>query len=573
MQFVILLNRLTIYKKIVFLLATVAFVLSCAVDEKPSQQGFIHLSSVSGEVPDELSRDLLGSYMVVLSCGDKVICSSPYNEFDAPVKVACDAGYTVEAYNITDEQALEGRGRLRLYGLSEPFSIAPEDHHTVSLVCKPSNAKLTVGYTSGFLAKYSDVTVRAFEPSLPERVLSFDNNATTDSAEQFAFFNIDEDPSVCVEVEAITSSGDTNRFSRTFPIKAGQWLKLNIDLDYVILTLSEPVLSDIYAKYAFISPLRHSDIEGNVDPSSILEGIIYEISDDGGTTWSSGNQSMISGRILFDGLSDSTTYQVRARYSKYISNIINFTTEAALQLQNASFEEWTTVDYKPNWLNTLQKYFPYTSSSSSSPYWDSNNPLTTVTGVGYSINMEDNLPYKSFPMVTYINEGHSGKAAQIMTLRIGKYETVDKNYDNHTVTWGKLFLGTYGSESGRPMESRPSALSFWYTHDPYDGDSFLVNVSIYSNGTQIASGTSTISNSTSSWQQEIVKLQYSRTDLKATSIYVEFVSGTKLNSSGEPVHQSKGGLSVTHGGNKTASVHRGSVVAIDDVELKYDNYN
>lgn len=557
---------MTIYKKIVFLLATVAFVLSCAVDEKPSQQGFIHLSSVSGEVPDELSRDLLGSYMVVLSCGDKVICSSPYNELDAPVKVACDAGYTVEAYNITDEQALEGRGCLRLYGLSEPFSVAPEDHHTVSLVCKPSNAKLTVGYTSGFLAKYSDVTVRAFETSLPERVLSFDNNATTDSAEQFAFFNIDEDPALCVEVEAITSSGDTNVFSRRFPIAAGQWLKLNIDLEQVILSLSEPQLSDIYAKYAFISPLTIADIEGNVDPSSILDEITYEISTDGGTTWSSGNQSMISGRILFDGLSYSTTYQVRARYSKYISNIINFTTEAAWQLQNASFEEWKTEDYTP-YLYTLQKYFPY----SSSPYWDSNNPLTTVTGVGTST--KDNLPYKSFPMVTYIYAGHSGNAAQIMTLRIGRKEAINTNYDDHTVTWGKLFLGTYGSESGRPMESRPSALSFWYTHDPYEGDSFQVNVTIYSNGTQIASGMSAISNSTSSWQQERVELQYSRTDLKATSIYVEFVSGTKLNSSGEPVHQSKGGLSVTHGGDKTAYVHRGSVVAIDDVELIYDNYN
>ena len=557
---------MTIYKKIVFLLATVAFVLSCAVDEKPSQQGFIHLSSVSGEVPDELSRDLLGSYMVVLSCGDKVICSSPYNELDAPVKVACDDGYVVEAYNITSEQALEGRGRLRLYGMSDPFSIAPEDYHTVSLLCRPSNAKLTVGYTSGFLAKYSDVIVRAFEPSLPERVVNFDINATTQSQEQYAFFNIDEDPAVCVEVEAITSSGDTNVFSRRFTIVAGQWLKLNIDLDYVILTLSEPVLSDIYAKYAFISPLRHSDIEGNVDPSSILEGIIYEISDDGGTTWSSGNQSMISGRILFDGLSPSTTYQVRARYSKYISNIINFTTEAAWQLQNASFEEWKTEDYTP-YLYTLQKYFPY----SSSPYWDSNNPLTTVTGVGTST--KDNLPYKSFPMVTYIYAGHSGNAAQIMTLRIGRKEAVNTNYKEHTVNWGKLFLGTYGSESGRPMESRPSALSFWYTHDPYEGDSFQVNVTIYSNGTQIASGMSAISNSTSSWQQERVELQYSRTDLKATSIYVEFVSGTKLNSSGEPVHQSKGGLSVTHGGDKTAYVHRGSVVAIDDVELIYDNYN
>ena len=160
-----------------------------------------------------------------------------------------------------------------------------------------------------------------------------------------------------------------------------------------------------------------------------------------------------------------------------------------------------------------------------------------------------------------------------MTLRIGKREAVNTNYDDHTVTWGKLFLGTYGAESGRPMESRPSALSFWYTHDPYEGDSFLVNVTIYSNGTQIAAGSRTISNSTSSWQQERVNLQYSRTDLKATSIYVEFVSGTKLNTSGEPLHQSKGGLSVTHGGDKSASVHRGSVVAIDDVELIYDNYN
>lgn len=557
---------MTIYKKIVFLLATVAFVLSCAVDEKPSQQGFIHLSSVSGEVPDELSRDLLGSYMVVLSCGDKVICSSPYNELDAPVKVACDAGYTVEAYNITDEQALEGRGCLRLYGLSEPFSVAPEDHHTVSLVCKPSNAKLTVGYTSGFLAKYSDVIVRAFEPSLPERVVNFDINATTQSQEQYAFFNIDEDPAVCVEVEAITSSGDTNVFSRRFPIAAGQWLKLNIDLDHVILSLSEPQLSDIYARYAFISPLTIADIEGNVDPSSILEGIIYEISDDGGTTWSSGNQSMISGRILFDGLSDSTTYQVRARYSKYFSNIIKFTTEANQQLQNASFEEWRTEDYTPSLFYKLQKYFPY----SSSPYWDSNNPLTTVTEV--RAPSKDNLPYKSFPMVTYINAGHTGTAAQIMTLRIGKWEEKNTNYDDHTVNWGKLFLGN-GAESGRPMESRPSALSFYYTHDPYDGDSFQVNVTIYSNETQIASGSRTISDSTSSWQPKRVNLQYSRKDLKATSIYVEFVSGTKLNTSGEPLHQSIGGLPVTHGGDKTAYVHRGSVVAIDDVKLIYDNYN
>lgn len=559
---------MTIYKKIVFLLATVAFVLSCAVDEKPSQQGFIHLSSVSGEMPDELALDAFGSYTIVLSCGDKVICSSPYNELDAPVKVACDAGYTVEAYNITDEQALEGRGCLRLYGLSEPFSVAPEDHHTVSLVCKPSNAKLTVGYTSGFLAKYSDVIVRAFEPSLPERVVNFDINATTQSQEQFAFFNIDEDPAVCVEVEAITSSGDTNVFSRRFPIAAGQWLKLNIDLEQVILSLSEPQLSDIYARYAFISPLTIADIEGNVDPSSILDEITYEISTDGGTTWSSGNQSLISGRILFDGLNPSTTYQVIARYSKYFSNIIHFTTEAARQLQNASFEEWNTEVYTPYRDYELQKYFPY--SYSSSPYWDSNNPLTTVTGVGTST--KDNLPYKSFPMVTYINAGNTGKAAQIMTLRIGKWET-EKFNDDHTVTWGKLFLGTYGKESGRPMESRPYALSFWYTHDPYEGDSFLVNVTIYSNGTQIASGMSTISNSTSSWQQEIVELQYSRTDLKATSIYVEFVSGTKLNTSGEPLHQSKGGLPVTHGGDKTAYVHRGSVVAIDDVELIYDNYN
>lgn len=552
------------FKNIVFILAAIAFVLSCAVDERPSRQGFIHLSSVCGEMPDELALDAFGSYTIVLSCGDKVICSSLYNEIDSLVKVACDDGYVVEAYNITSEQALEGRGRLRLYGISDPFSIAPEDHYIVSLLCRPSNAKLTVGYTSGFLAKYQDVTVRAFEPSLPERVVNFDINATTQSQEQYAFFNIDEDPAMCVEVEAITSNGDTNIFSRTFPIKAGQWLKLNIDLD-VILTLSEPVLSDIYARYAFISPLTIADIEGNVDPSSILEGIIYEISDDGGTTWSSGNQSMISGRILFDSLSHSTTYQVRARYSKYFSNIINFTTEAAQQLKNASFEEWKTEDYTP-YLYTLQKYFPY----SSSPYWDSNNPLTTVTGVGTST--KDNLPYKSFPMVTYINAGHTGKAAQIMTLRIGRNEAVNINYKEHTVNWGKLFLGTYGAESGRSMESRPSALSFYYTHDPYEGDSFLVNVTIYSNGTQIAAGSRTISNSTSSWQHERVNLQYSRTDLKATSIYVEFVSGTKLNS-GEPLHQSKGGLPVTHGGDKTAYVHRGSVVAIDDVELIYDNYN
>lgn len=51
--------------------------------------------------------------------------------------------------------------------------------------------------------------------------------------------------------------------------------------------------------------------------------------------------------------------------------------------------------------------------------------------------------------------------------------------------------------------------------------------------------------------------------MKADGIYIEFVSGRDSNKWDYD-------QSITYGGNKTANVHGGSTLTIDDIELIYE---
>lgn len=270
-----------------------------------------------------------------------------------------------------------------------------------------------------------------------------------------------------------------------------------------------------------------------------------------------------SNTVTITGLTPGTKYSVRARYNNGVSaDVREVTTEAAQQVENAGFEEWSEWEYYVNksglfWGDDVYQtnYAPY--QQESTKWWDSNNSETTPgdrTNTGAT--------YKSFPMVSYVGGRNGGRAAQMMLIAISNSAT-SGTAPSPTVGFGKVFTGVYGGVQGRSFASRPSKLNFWYKYSSFESDSFKAYISVKNGDTVIGEATYSSSDSRSEWTQMSVDIAYSRTDLKADTIYIEFVSASDSN-------KWQYNMSIAYGGDKTANVHGGSILTVDDIELIYE---
>lgn len=277
-----------------------------------------------------------------------------------------------------------------------------------------------------------------------------------------------------------------------------------------------------------------------------------------------GTVSEGSKTVTITGLEPSTKYQIVAAYvdnANISEEVREFTTEATQQVENAGFEEWSEWEYRATeglfglGAEDQTNYAPYINENTR--WWDCNNSETTPGNRTVS-----NIDYKSFPMVSYVSGRTGEKAAQLMVIAISNTAT-SGTAPSPTVGFGRIFTGVYGGEQGRSFPSRPDKMKFWYKYSPNDSDIFKVYVSIKSGDTVIGEGTFTSSESKANWTDLSVDITYSRADLKADGIYIEFVSGS--DSDKWDYDQS-----ITYGGNKTANVHGGSTLTIDDIELIYE---
>jgi len=269
--------------------------------------------------------------------------------------------------------------------------------------------------------------------------------------------------------------------------------------------------------------------------------------------------------VTITGLNPGTKYSVRAAYvdnSNVTEEICEFTTEAAQQVENAGFEEWSEEEYYVNKEGLFggddvyqTNYAPY--KDEDSRWWDSNNSETTPgnrTNTGAS--------YKSFPMVSYVDGHESDRAAQLMLIAISNSAT-SVTAPFPTVRFGKIFTGVYNGDQGRQFTSRPTKLCFWHKFSSYDSDVYKVNIYLKNGETVIGESSYTSSTSESKWKEVTLEIIYSRMDLKADNIYIEFVCGSDTG-------KWQYGKDITYGGNKTANVHGGSILTIDDIELIYE---
>lgn len=291
-----------------------------------------------------------------------------------------------------------------------------------------------------------------------------------------------------------------------------------------------------------------------------------EVMPEGGSWMKPKYTSSVSGTsntVTITGLTPGTKYSVRARYNNGVSaDVREVATEAAQQVENAGFEEWSEWEYYVNkselfWGDDVYQtnYAPY--QQESTKWWDSNNSETTPgdrTNTGAT--------YKSFPMVSYVGGRNGGRAAQMMLIAISNSAT-SGTAPFPTVGFGKVFTGVYGGVQGRSFASRPSKLNFWYKYSSFESDSFKAYISVKNGDTVIGEATYSSSDSRSEWTQMSVDIAYSRTDLKADTIYIEFVSASDSN-------KWQYNMSIAYGGDKTANVHGGSILTVDDIELIYE---
>lgn len=289
--------------------------------------------------------------------------------------------------------------------------------------------------------------------------------------------------------------------------------------------------------------------------------------------WTTVNPETIDGNTLTftkigGSLLPETAYQFRSIYDNNaaeISDNVVVTTEAAAQVGNAGFEDWTTETmtmkvvastYTRNWYNAFV--------NSKDSWW----AVTSKQSMPSSVTASSNYNVKNTPTVAYSADSFSGsKSAHIFTVNIGPFNTPD--VASGTSHAGQLFIGT-ADDSGKPTYSghmfttRPDKLSFRYKYAPKGSEKFYVKIELKdAAGSVLYSKEDTQGPAATEWTEYTTSIDWSDLTKKPENILIIF----KSSSSAKPDVTAKSKLEVA---GKTETGHFGSSLYIDDIQMIYE---
>ena len=194
------------------------------------------------------------------------------------------------------------------------------------------------------------------------------------------------------------------------------------------------------------------------DADVIRKGMTYEYSMNG-TAWTSSADSLIA------GLAPGTAYQVRGKFKKYVTDVVDVRTYEAFMVPNSTFDEGYSMKYpkKDNplyvfdggWIGTRNELTChdrgvnafYVSKSSTLPVEENGSTVAYMTVIGWGEGNTCNFGNKSGSVIYNISSG---------IVCVG-------NYDASTDVI-----------SAREAYIRPTSLSFTYKASPYNGDEYLI---------------------------------------------------------------------------------------------------
>lgn len=301
-----------------------------------------------------------------------------------------------------------------------------------------------------------------------------------------------------------------------------------------------------------------------------------------GTDWTTVYPESVSdGTATFadiTGLAPETQYQVRAIYNEnedYATEPVTLTTEAAAQVGNAGFEEWTDDVFNVSYgwsifsrSHSIIWYHPW--SADGERWWDVNSKYTMPGDYSW-IDLNKNTG--NFPSVGYsVAQVCTGtKSAKIYTVWVGYgVDGIDR------LSNGELFIGTANDDGthateGHSFGSRPESLSFSYLYEAVNNENFYVKAELRDNaGNVFATGETTSGPASASWAKFDLPLVYTDITKKASSIYIIFKS-TPLSNPSYSERSFTVGYNPETGAENTYSdgCYIGSILYVDDLELTY----
>lgn len=222
-------------KKIyIFIIASAALLLSsCSIDSNKGY-GYLNLSVTEPEVSiitetktegeESVPVEVAPNYLVTITNTEtKKVKSDTYSK----IKICTlETGlYDVNAENISLEKAVEGRGAQRFYG-EDSFEIRSGRTTNVNFTCEMVNARVSLTIDSTFrkVYKLNETTINVYESSSPERVVNFPTSSTKDN--NWAYFNIDKDPELVVNVQTVRNDGQASNFTMKVTLKPKYWHNL-----------------------------------------------------------------------------------------------------------------------------------------------------------------------------------------------------------------------------------------------------------------------------------------------------------------------------------------------------------
>lgn len=298
-------------------------------------------------------------------------------------------------------------------------------------------------------------------------------------------------------------------------------------------------------------------------------------------TWKNAD-GVASGKVVefnkISGLTPGTDYQFRAVYNNNPDNatdIITVKTEDASQVENAGFENWydtKVYEKKTAWVGrAIYEWFPK-ASAGAADYWATRNDLTTSQRSGASCF------YTSYSGTLKTADSHSGlAAAEISTVNWGEGTTfvAGSGYVLKNQTAGMLFMGSYTLNAenpetyGRTFKSRPDYLEFYYKFSPLNSEYFKAYIVVENRdgGKVTELGRAELTGNTEAGEYTLAKLPvvYTDTSLKATDMYIVFISSTAEKPTVKQVWGKEGALK-----GYSDSRYVGNVLTVDDIELIYE---
>lgn len=331
----------------------------------------------------------------------------------------------------------------------------------------------------------------------------------------------------------------------------------------------------------------------------------YEYSLDG-TMW----HQVPDDKCVMD-VSSGTTYLLRGRIDMvpgdplagvvYSDNIVSVVTETPRQVPNGNMNDWEKVMWSEGSGSAKPRFRAWDAATAEADrWWATNNDRT----VRYTIFKSE---YNCFPAVSYVEAGRSGRGADLRTISGsgGGVNSVNSESPGNR-TPGRLFIGDYtqtgGFQSngetivrGRPFSARPTAMKFYFKYEPWGTDArnggddeFRGYIELFNGEQSIGYGEYTHRTSgrqsVTAWTEAVVNVTYSKMDVAADKIVIDFVSTT----ADSPIvstywertgaqHNSGSGSEYKNGcrgidGHSYGKFwnYYGSVLQLDDIELIFN---